>query len=61
MKLQLGTVLSVNDNDITASYDGENRVLHGLGGSPVVNFNGEVIGIAYAFVDGAHVIARIKP
>jgi hypothetical protein len=61
LSLQLGTLLSYTDETVTARYDRSDRVLTGFGGSPILDSTGAVVGIAYAFRDGVHIIARYKP
>jgi hypothetical protein len=58
LNLQVGTIRHVEGNILKATYDGSKRVLAGFGGSPILDSNGDVMGIAYAYQDGNHIIAR---
>jgi len=59
LKVQLGTIRSVSNTSLAASYDGAGQVLRGFGGSPILDADGNVLGIAYSF-DSAknHIVAR---
>jgi hypothetical protein len=58
LNLQIGTVLSIQNQEMEATYEGSNNVLKGFGGAPILDSNGDVMGIAYSFRSGVHIIER---
>jgi hypothetical protein len=57
-KIQLATIQKATEENLIASYDGNDQVLPGFGGSPFINAGGKVLGFAYSYRSHQHTIAR---
>jgi hypothetical protein len=59
LQVQLGTILSISENEFVASYDGNARLLPGFGGSPFLDSQGQVLGIARSHEgENKHIVTR---